>query len=474
MRRALVAGVVAVLTVGALWYARRPLAFEGYTDRTSYDRGDTVQVYLSASRPVENATLRLYDVAGLVVDSVVADVRPQRAEGEASWRDGFGYEESFRYGTDGLPSGVYVWEEAAPFVVRDTARAPDLLVVYPANTVAAYNTAGGKSLYVPTRAWRAQEALRRLATLRWGDLLPDPAPNRARAVSFQRPGNLTHWAFFRPFLRWLQHQTTYRVAYASDPDLDDYATIRGARLLVVMGHSEYWTRAARRNFDRFVAEGGDALVLSGNTMWWQVRYNEDRTGLVCYKTAEEDPVADPLLETVPWSEPALAYPIWESIGAQFDLGGYGLLEADRGWDGYRIVAPRSPLLAGTGLGEGEVLSVPTREYDGTWLVGGPGGRTSGPPRLDTAKLGFERAELVGYDYGWRGGPTVGTFLAFQESRTSGLVVNAASMNWCSTTGFGGRDSLAVRRITANAIRLLLSGQDVFSPSETPERKPIAP
>ena len=28
--------------------------------------------------------------------------------------------------------------------------------------------------------------------------------------------------------------------------------------------------------------GGHALILSGNTMWWQVRYNEDKTKLICY------------------------------------------------------------------------------------------------------------------------------------------------------------------------------------------------
>ncbi len=53
-------------------------------------------------------------------------------------------------------------------------------------------------------------------------------------------------------------------------DLEDYSEIAGAKVVVIIGHSEYWTRRARENFDRYVLEGGNALVLSGNTMWWQV------------------------------------------------------------------------------------------------------------------------------------------------------------------------------------------------------------
>ena len=275
------------------------------------------------------------------MDSVIADVRRQRPEGSAPWQDGFKYEETFRYNTTGLASGIYLWENVAPFVVRDTVAGPEVVVVYPANTIAAYNTAGGKSLYVPSRTWRLKTALRRLVAFDWDDLLPNPSANRARMVSFQRAGNTEKWEYFRPFLEWVHAQDAYDTAYISDPDLDDYERIRGARLLIIMGHSEYWTREARRNFDRFVNEGGHALVLSGNTMWYQVRYTADRTGMICYKT-DEDPVPTPPLETVSWSEPELAYPIWPSIGAQFDLGGYGLLERDRGWNGYRIVAPDSP------------------------------------------------------------------------------------------------------------------------------------
>ncbi|MGZ3610970.1 MAG: N,N-dimethylformamidase beta subunit family domain-containing protein [Ktedonobacteraceae bacterium] len=39
------------------------------------------------------------------------------------------------------------------------------------------------------------------------------------------------------------------------------------------GKSEYWTRQARTNIDKFTASGKNLLVFSGNTMYWQTRFN---------------------------------------------------------------------------------------------------------------------------------------------------------------------------------------------------------
>src|SRR5207302_1437536 len=105
-----------------------------------------------------------------------------------------------------------------------------------------------------------------------------------------------------------------------------------------------------------------------------------------------------------------------------------------GWDGYKIVNPNSPLLAGTGLRKGDVIHFSTHEYDGAPTKGFD---ASGAPILDEAALGFYRTELVGYDFGqFRGKKTVPTFFAFQKTQTSGIVVNTASTNWCCFNGMG--------------------------------------
>ena len=101
---------------------------------------------------------------------------------------------------------------------------------------------------------------------------------------------------------------------------------------MIVGHSEYWSKEARQNFDRYIDEGNHGIVLSGNTMWWQIRYEENGKKIVCYKYDNVDPIGDPLLETIWWNENQLDYPITSSIGADFDNGGYAHYQ-DNGWDG---------------------------------------------------------------------------------------------------------------------------------------------
>jgi hypothetical protein len=239
--------------------------------------------------------------------------------------------------------------------------------------------------------------------------------------------------------------------------MDDYAVISNTKVLVIAGHNEYWTRKARLNFDKHVNDGKHAIVLSGNTMWWQVRYSETGDQLICYKDAVADPEPDDLLKTTNWYEPSLQYPITSSIGADFNYGGYGIY-VDNGWDGYKIVNPQSPLLKGLGFTMGDILSLVSGEYDGAPISY----FENGIPVLDKDKLGFFKIELIGFDRGSRfGSETIGTFIAFQKTETSGVVVNAGSYSWCSDAGIGGPDGGKIKIITRNAIDLLLTGKSVF-------------
>ena len=43
------------------------------------------------------------------------------------------------------------------------------------------------------------------------------------------------------------------------------------RLLVSVGHDEYWSKEMRDNVENFAASGGHVVFLSGNVCWFQVR-----------------------------------------------------------------------------------------------------------------------------------------------------------------------------------------------------------
>jgi len=238
-------------------------------------------------------------------------------------------------------------------------------------------------------------------------------------------------------------------------DLDNYSNINGATLLVIPGHSEYWTKTARQNFDAFVSAGNNALVLSGNTMWWQVRYSNDHTKMICYKSKTADPISDVTLKTYEWIDPSLNYLTETSIGANHLLGGNGLdtgAWANKGWKGYKIINNASPLLRNTNLNNGDIISVPTTEYDGTYLIAAT--ETNNFVQPDPTKLGFKNLEVIGFDYGSYNPyshVTVPTFIVFQKTVSSGYVVNTCSTDWCSPRGFGGTSAGQIIQITKNGL-----------------------
>jgi len=296
-----------------------------------------------------------------------------------------------------------------------------------------------------------------LQHLGWIQHIAHHAPdfdNRSTVVSFNRSSIPVN----APFFYWLAG-LGYNINYVADFDLDDYNQIKNSTAVLLSGHSEYWTRAARLNFDRFVNEGGHALILSGNTMWWQVRYLADYTNMICYKDALLDPESDPLLKTLNWDRDELHYSILSSIGADFSRGGYGLQD-DGGWDGFKINTPGSPLLKGLGLKKGDTLSLPSGEYDGAPVLAFD---ANGYPVLDSVQLNFKKIELIGFDKGSRAGKeTIGTFIVFQKSASSGIIMNAASYGWCSSDGMGGASGNSIKTITRNAIDILLKNESVFS------------
>lgn len=464
-RTAVLAGSLAALVAaaGGGTYALAPRVdppeADVYTGAVAYEAGAEVAVHAVG----EGRTLAITDAAGRPV-AHVATRAADAPDVPHPW-DGFGWPVAATFSAPPR-AGLYWIDEQAPFVVRDTGAA--VQVVYPSHTVAAYAESGGKSLYVASRGWRVREALRLFVRLRWMSawrVLTGPADaERARTVSLHRPSGRTHTDFHAPFFASLARQDTLRFGVLDDGDLDA-GVPTATRVLVVAGHSEYWTRAARRAVDAFVARGGHLLVLSGNTAWWQVRRRHGPTGDVRLTVARDwdaDAGVPDSLRTVEWSDPRLAYPLRPSFGADFPHGGYGE-QRDAGWDGFRVVAPRSPLVAGVRLRPDSVVRLVTREFDGvpvTW-TGRAWGR--GRPVANAAAMGVDRAELVAYDLGIRfGRPTLGALVVTQRAPTSGLVVHAGSTDWCGERGWNGPDSLAVRQITRNALHGLLRGTDLWS------------
>jgi len=312
---------------------------------------------------------------------------------------------------DNLKSGIYRFIAngviVCSIICKSRTKNNDITVVYPSNTNNAYNMQGGKSLYKPDNA---RSTVASYARSTWG------------AVDYTSG-----------FLRWACDQP-YDMRYITDPDLDDYTEIHDTRVIIIAGHSEYWTREARVNIDKFIASGKNVLILSGNTIY----------------------------STVFWATPQLQYPVINSIGADFDYGGYGT-KLQNGFNGYKIVNEKSPLFEGTGLKKGEIINLPTLEYDGAPVIKMIHPGSSEIPVIDNSKLNFYKIELLGYDFAINWGKKgLGTFIVFKKTVNSGTVVNVASTNWCAANGIEGKDRAKIVQITKNMIEKSLNNETLFT------------
>lgn len=83
--------------------------------------------------------------------------------------------------------------------------------------------------------------------------------------------------------RWLE-QNGYAYDALTDHDLHrDQVALGGAKVLVIVGHSEYWTHEAMQRVRQFLDRGGKVVCLSGNTMFWRVTQNDNGAIVECRK-----------------------------------------------------------------------------------------------------------------------------------------------------------------------------------------------
>jgi hypothetical protein len=286
----------------------------------------------------------------------------------AHWRPGY-YEVVLRTGAE------FRHETVGFFVVRAAQVRPERpLLVLSTNTWNAYNDFGGDNLY--TGGTQVSFA-RPLAP---GFLRKPVGPgDRVAVVDAPDPGMRAHihylidhgfseWAGSAgwpnaelAFVRWAE-SAGYELDYAVNADLETVAgLLDGRRLYLSVGHDEYWTWAMRDAVESFVARGGHAAFLSGNTSFWQVRLADDGRAMVGYKQQFAD---DPVLGTDQghlltslWSDQLVGRPENQMTGVSFARGGYHRIgrAVAAGAGGYTVYRPDHWVFDGTDVGYGDLV-----------------------------------------------------------------------------------------------------------------------
>lgn len=428
-------------------------AIEGYASVTSAAPGDVVDFHVRADASHRHFTLDLYrrgrtdeQVATVEGDAFVPGVQDDAALAAA----GCGWPASPGCRTV-VPaqwrSGYYVAKLSAndatawvPFVVRAATPGRDskILLKLSDTTSQAYNGWGGRSFYTTPHA-----------------------PN----ISFDRPhDDLALFERYQlPLLAWAETRGI-ALEYCSSLDLHrDPRFLAPYRLLVSLGHDEYWSLEMRDQVEAFIAAGGNVAFLSANTCYWQARLDlgDSRRIMTCYKETEGKPPdperADPRRVTVRWYEPPVSRPENRMTGVSYRNGAGWWIDPivpELRYRGYTVTHAGHGMYAATGLADGDTFgdgtsvddSILGYETDAAVLVDG-----SDPPVVagtDGTPPGFivlATADLSDWrPHGQGGTATMGVY------RRNGLVFTAGTVNWAGGLGSGG-DAGAVDHITENVL-----------------------
>jgi hypothetical protein len=445
----------------------KPLFVEGYAGRISYAPGEDLTLHVSTSAATFEVEIARVGAKREVVwtgKSVAGREHPvpENASSHgcnwpaalttkipAQWRTGY-YQVTLRAADRGgkfTQRNRRTAEGSCYFVVRPAQPGKDakVLLQLSTNTYNAYNNWGGFSLY----AYHGQGG------------------NQGHRVSFQRPPSTLFERWELPFVEWAERQGI-ALDYAVNGDLESRPEILKAyRLVLSVGHDEYWSKPMRDNLEAFIGAGGNVAFFSGNTCCWQVRSEDDGQALTCWKqNYHQDPVysargSQATLASL-WSHHLIGRPENSLTGVGFLWGGYHKSHGQfmDGSGAFTVHRPDHWLFAGTNLKRGDAFggkdTIVGYECDGCELVWKDGLPSptfrDGTPEtfvvLGTAPARWHPDDAEWYDR-WENGRTGNAVLGVYTR--GGTVFTCGSTDWAH--GLKGGDP-AVIQITRNVLERL--------------------
>jgi hypothetical protein len=364
------------------------------------------------------------------------------------------------------PSGVYLAHFDEPgaavlFVVRGTGSAP-LLYKIPLATYHAYNCTGGGCFYVDPPRSKAPPGSKVTLHRPGGGVGAERiygAVDHYDASSARQ--TFAHWD--APFIRWLL-RSGYTPEFCTDLDVHEEPDLCSRyRLLLNVGHDEYWSETTRDRVEAFVARGGNVAFFGANVCWWRIHVVDAATAIVCHQGGPQGALDH-------WWAPTGVHRPEDSLtGVSYRHGG-GWWDGPRRTLGYVVQDAAHWAFAGTGLRAGEAFGAGTSpplvgyECDGAPLecfdetsgraVLSAGAAQGGTPAdfrlLAASPLGAGWQELPAREPRATGGglhaATMGAF-----TRT-GTVFTAGTTDWAQVLC----EEPRVQRITRNVIDRLLA------------------
>ena len=440
-----------------------PLFVEGYAGELSYDPGDEIALHVSTSAAkysVEIMRLGLEDKVVHRANNIPGGEHPipEKASSHGcnwpvswTWKlpAGLGtgyYHVKLRAEDRGgkfVHRNVRIAEGSCFFVVRSANPGQDsrILLQLAANTYNAYNNWGGTSLY----GYHGRAGV------------------QGHRVSFDRPPRSQFGSWERHFVRWAE-KAGYQLDFAVNSDLEFRPELlQHYRLVLSLGHDEYWSAPMRDNLEAFIRAGGNAVFFSGNSVCWQIRSEDNGRAQVCWKQAYHmDPVYktdDHSTLSTLWSHHLVKRPENQLTGVGFYWGGYHRSHGQymKGSGAFTVHRPDHWIYAQTGLKRDDSFggkdTIVGYECDGCeieWRDGLPyPTHKDGTPKdftiLGTAPAKWHPDDSEWYDR-WEKGHTGNAVIGIYQN--GGTVITTGTTDW--SHGLRGNDKQVVQ-ITRNIL-----------------------
>ena len=167
----------------------------------------------------------------------------------------------------------------------------------------------------------------------------------------------------------------YTLDYAVNSDLEDHPELlQSYKLVLSVGHDEYWSSGMRDSLEAWIAEGGHVAFFSGNTCCWQTRTEDEGRAFTCWKqwynmdpahqgsgsgegfgAGSEFPTPEPKMISTLWSHHLVGRPENQLTGVGFLWGGYHRSHGQLmdGSGAFTVHRPEHWVFAGCGIEEGD-------------------------------------------------------------------------------------------------------------------------
>ena len=268
------------------------MAVEGYVRQRSYMPGERVTLFLSSSRRIQSTvTIQRLGAETKTVWTGSVWAEPKSIHADASeqgcgWQRGEDGDVTFEVPSE-WPAGFYrvtMITSAAErrqrpgeafFVIRSLTpgKTSKVLLILSSNTYFAYNNYGLRPISKgSTTNGSFYEGARDASFLRPLPLgfLSSYECGEGEPISIQhRYAGWNNWEW--PFVQWAEREGI-ALEYATQEDLEQYPDLLASyRLILSVGHDEYWSETGRDVFDRYIRGGGNVAFFSGNVCYRKVQ-----------------------------------------------------------------------------------------------------------------------------------------------------------------------------------------------------------